>query len=644
MQRYQRKPQNLQGKNVIKEIQPIVSEKKKTAKFFIIIAFCIPVLLYIQTINFGFTYFDDNTIIKNNIYILNNFNNFNKVFLTDAFLSKSSSFYRPLQSLSYMLDILISGPNSTWMFHLSNILLFGLISLTFFISLKKLSISSELALLGILVYFTHPLFVSTVAWVPARGDLQNTLFSILSFLFFIFFMKERKYVYLFLTWITFTIALFCKETAVILPILFTIYFLTFSKDKYFDKKILFIIFLYFLSGLFWFLMRSNAIINEGSNEEIGLISFLSNLRTLPESITKFFIPYDNNPIPSFSLFKTLMGLIIIGLLCIFLYKNNRIKNSEAIFYLSWFLVLMLPPMFYKNPNIDYLDHRFFLPLMGVLILLLKFVPEKWVIRSRVKFNIVLTITILILSSITFLKSLSYSNPNIFYNTAIIHNLNSAIVYNNRGYLRQTENDIQGAIADYNKAIEINSNYADAYDNIGNIKMSQKDLIGAEEDYNKAISSDPNFAVAYNNRGYIKSLRNDLSGAMFDYNEAIKLYPTYYLVYLNRGYLKEIQRDYNGAIDDFNTAIKIFPNNPEAYLNRGNINNDKKDFSEAIEDYNKAIKLNPNYTDAYYNRAYVKNNIKDYKGALEDCNKVLEIKYNYEPAMKLKMEALQKLQN
>ncbi len=35
----------------------------------LILVFCIPVLLYLQTLTFGFTYFDDDKIIINNIAI-----------------------------------------------------------------------------------------------------------------------------------------------------------------------------------------------------------------------------------------------------------------------------------------------------------------------------------------------------------------------------------------------------------------------------------------------------------------------------------------------------------------------------------------------------------------------------------------------
>ena len=165
------------NKNTIKE-NKLLNEKKENQIRSLIIAFFVPILLYLQTINFKLTYFDDNSIISDNIGFLSHLKNAPQAFLTNAFIGTPSSFYRPLQTLSYMIDIQLSGINDPWMFHLSNILLLGLISCSLFLLIKQFLIPQKLALLSTLIYCVHPLFVSSIAWIPARGDLQLTLFSL----------------------------------------------------------------------------------------------------------------------------------------------------------------------------------------------------------------------------------------------------------------------------------------------------------------------------------------------------------------------------------------------------------------------------------------------------------------------------------
>ncbi|MGD1044475.1 MAG: hypothetical protein ABR936_03985, partial [Bacteroidota bacterium] len=133
-----------------KQILLIFLKNKKDTILPIVIVFCLPVLLYLQTLSFGFIYFDDNEIITNNIAFLSDFRNAPQVFLKDAFIVKSSHFYRPLQTLSYMADICLSGGNNTWMYHLTNILLLGLIACLLFLLFRKFLIPLKLALLSTL--------------------------------------------------------------------------------------------------------------------------------------------------------------------------------------------------------------------------------------------------------------------------------------------------------------------------------------------------------------------------------------------------------------------------------------------------------------------------------------------------------------
>ena len=179
----------------------------------LIIVFCIPVLLYMNTLSFKFTGFDDDHLISDNIAVLSNFHNAPQVFFKEAFIDKSGHFYRPLQTLSYMIDIKLSGGNNTWMYHFTNLLLLGFIACLLYLLLIKFLIPKRLALLSALIYCAHPLFVSSVAWIPARGDLMLMFFTLVSFLFFIEYLQSKNNKYLFLHWATFSIALFCKETA-----------------------------------------------------------------------------------------------------------------------------------------------------------------------------------------------------------------------------------------------------------------------------------------------------------------------------------------------------------------------------------------------------------------------------------------------
>ncbi|HNW98060.1 MAG TPA: tetratricopeptide repeat protein [Bacteroidales bacterium] len=563
-------------------INPVIS---------VIIAFIVPVLLYLQTVSFNFTSFDDEQLISDNITFLSDFDNAPQVFLKEAFISDKGHFYRPLQTLSYMFDISLSGGNNTWMYHLTNVLLIGFISVLLFLFLRKFLIPIKLALLSTLLFCVHPLFVSSVAWIPARGDLLLGFFSLLSFLFFIEFLQQKKNPYLYLHWASFTIALFCKETAAFLPFLFIIYYFVFSFGKHFEKKYLVNILLYGISGVLWFWLRSVVIGNYSSPKDIvGFPAFVQSIQTIPESLAIFFIPINITAFPVFSFLKTILGLIIIALLILVFIKNKEKSNKEKIFCFAWFLLLILPTMFFKNIQIDYLNHRFFLSHIGILLFMLFAVPEKWFDKGDIKKPWLLIVIIAFLSFMTIIKSRNYHDPLTFYNAATENSESSIAFYNKGNIIKIYKGDLQDAINSYTKAIEIKPDYAEAYNNRGNAYFQQKLYDKAMNDYVKAIELKPDYTEAYYDRGNIYLNQGEYDKAIADYNKTIEIDPGYARAYNNRGYVYSLQKIYVKAIIDYTKAIENKPDYAKAYNNRGDAYYRQGLNDKACTDYKKADEL------------------------------------------------------
>jgi tetratricopeptide (TPR) repeat protein len=596
--------------NTHEETPLIMPGKKKNIIFPILFAFGIPVLLYIQTRHFEFTHFDDTQIISNNIAFLRDLRNIPQAFLKGAFVLERSSFYRPLQTVSYMLDIKISGGNNPRMYHLSNIVLLSLIAYILFILLKRFSIPPKLALLTTLIFCAHPLFVSSVAWIPARGDLLLAFFSLLSFLFLVELLQKKKKIYLFLHWITFTFALFSKETAIFLPFLFILYYFIFSFKERFEKIILFNIILYTVSGAVWYWLRSKTIGDfTYQNGVFGLEAILLNLRNIPESLAKFFLPADIAPIPGYSLFNTLAGIgIMIAIVILFFNSKGERSKKEKLFCFAWFLFLLLPTMLFKHKRIEYLDHRFFLPLIGIVLFVLFIIPKKWFENGDIKKPWLMVLVLILLSFYTFNKTKAYSDPMTFYNSAITHNKNSAFAYNNRGFIKMRRGDNSGAIADYDRAIAISPTY-----------------------YN-----------AFSDRGWVKSTLHDYSGAIADLNKAISLNNKHDVSYYRRGIVNLNSGNIKNAIEDFNSLISIDPNNAQGYNYRGLALLRSGNFQEAIINFNKAIEIDPKYAEAYGYRAIAKYSLKDLTGAIEDCERVLKLHPRDVKMLRIKTKIQQEL--
>ncbi len=603
--------------------------KKNKNTLLPLLVFFLPFLLYLQTVTFGFIGFDDRDVISQNIHVLSDFGNIPQAFQKDAFLGKSSQFYRPMQTLSFMVDTQLSGGNNPWMYHLTNVVLMGLIALVLFLLLRKLLIPLPLAFAGTLIFCVHPLFVSSVAWIPGRGDWLLVLFSLLSFYFFMERLQTKKPAYLFLYWIAFTIALFSKETAAVLPLIFILYFFTVPPKKRFEKRYVLDIALFAVSGILWFGLRSAATRNLAHQGNVGLAAFVSNLRAIPDSLARFFIPFDSSFISSFSLAYTLIGLGIMVLVGVVFFLNKERTKKEKIFGLAWFILLMLPAMIIKEDFIDYLSHRLFLPLIGILLFVLFCVPQKWLAVENRKIKIAMTggfiCVLAFLSSVTAIHSRAFSDPMTFWNTSISQNPRNILMYTNRGYEKYLRSDFRGAIDDFTKALALNPEYAAAYGNMGTVYSAQGDLTKAVKEYDKAIALDPRYAEAYNNRGKAYADSGDYDRAIRDFNTVIALNPRDAEAYRNRGNVFDEKGDRAAAERDFAKAIELNPDFADAYLNRGNVFSAKGDIENAIKNYRKAVELNPYYAAAYNNLGLAFQARGDLENALQYFNKAVELK-------------------
>ena len=171
------------------------------------------VAVYATAPSLKFIGFDDREILKQHYFIIGDISKIKLAFATDAFLGTNGTFYRPLQTVSFMLDVFIGGPKP-FIYHLTNLLLYVVGSLCVFWLLLTLGYQRLLSLLLTLLFALHPMFVPMVAWVPTRGDLLLTIFVIIAFILFMKAFRANRPPLVVWHGIIFFLALLSKETAV----------------------------------------------------------------------------------------------------------------------------------------------------------------------------------------------------------------------------------------------------------------------------------------------------------------------------------------------------------------------------------------------------------------------------------------------
>jgi protein O-mannosyl-transferase len=199
---------------------------------YVLLLLCATFLVWGTSLWNGFVWDDRILIQKNEVTI-------SRLSLPTAFLSDfwatdtesgSSNYYRPLVTLSYMVDYWLYGLNPAG-FHATNILIHAAGVVSLFYLLTLLGLSSAMAGLAAAVWAVHPGVAESVAWISGRTDSLATVFMLLSVIMALRGAQEKKerHLWAFSSAGLFGAGLLSKESAFITPLI-TLIFLNFGKN------------------------------------------------------------------------------------------------------------------------------------------------------------------------------------------------------------------------------------------------------------------------------------------------------------------------------------------------------------------------------------------------------------------------------
>lgn len=593
-------------------------------------------IVYAPALFFSLGKLDESNIILDHLAFLSDFKNLKEALLTNPFFHRGGEFYRPLQNLSFMIDAHLSGQNG-WGWYLSNILVHGITCCLLFQLMNLVGKERRTALLITMIFAVHPLFVQTVAWVPSRGDLFLAMFGLASLITFIRYIRSGRLLFLYLNILTFGLALLSKETAVVIPVICLIWFVFIEKEKKVSLRRLAVPFAGHALIFIGFMYFRNAVIKIDVNEgQFGIIPFLAHLRTIPEFLFKFFLPVGLGPMPAYRLFNTIIGLLILAGLTFLAIRMKRDQGYIYLFGIAWFLLFVFPTLIFVNKfgtaALDYMEHRAYLPLMGIILIVYVFLTSD--LRPRVKNNstVVLLAILLIFGVYTRIYSRNYKTARSYYDLAVSDNPSSAIAWFNRAATSMNvEKDYTGAIKDYDKSLSILPGYPEAYINRGFCKEQLDDKTGAISDYAIAARLKPAWYEPHVDLATVKRKLGLIKEAISEYDTALALLPSFYQGFNERGSLLMEMQDYRSAMEDFNRAISLNEKYPEAYFNRGLLEFRLQEFDAAMQDYSSAIQLNPKYVEAWVNRGVLKYQVRDFQGSIGDFTEALNLDDKYAEA-------------
>ena len=490
-------------------------------------------ILYFQAFFFNFSYLDDNVLILGNQYFLSNLTNIFQSFLKDVFLSSNhlAFYYRPLMTVSFIFNYQIGGINP-FIYHFTNVALHLLSASLLFIFLQKLDYRKELAFLFSLIFLVHPALTQAVSWIPGRNDSLLLVFILATFIFFIKYLENQKTKNLVWSLIFFGLALFTKESAIlILPIMFFYLYFIHQEKKLPFRKFYFFIWSIGIVGL-WAILRYFTLKDSASltiSEMFKSVYF--NFPAVLQFIGKIFFPFNLSVLPIMQDTTFIYGILALLLLIFLLFFTKTKRWNFILFGFGWFLAFLLPSFIRPNSALvaDFIEHRLYVPIIGIFIVLLETDFLKKIDLKKRSVLIIAGILILVFSIIVLIYSRNFKDKMAFWKNAA----------------------------------ENSPHYPLAHRNLGAMEYLNGDLVNAEKEYKIALAENPTEQMAHNNLGLIYADENKLAEAEDEYKKEIEINPYYDNAYYNLGLLYWQEKKYDEAISNWKKTLEINPNYPVA---------------------------------------------------------------------------------
>lgn len=454
--------------------------------------FALVLVIYVPTLRASFIWDDEQFIYKN--FDIRSFD-LGGMFThnTVGGAGVASGYYRPLTSLSFALDWLLSQGNPAWL-HLMNVLwhVAAGVALAGFLEALGLPV-----LISLIIFLLHPLQTEAVAYISGRGDPLSMFFGFMSMWALAKYLQHKKHLTnLLCSFVAFALAVLSKESAVVFAGLAALILLRPGRKHW---QLLLI---YGAIALVAILLRIAVVgMNLGFHWD-GVygasmwIRFLTFTRVFSEYIRLIMIPYPLHmerfvplvtPLLSPWPWISLGTIALIALVGIKLEIRNR---WQYWFGVLWFGVFLIPQSGVLIPAPALMtEHWLYGSLPGLGIAVEAFVRTRRL--DRLKYVGFLIVCLWVVIGIR--QSYLWADPIRFYEYTLRY-ARTARLHNNLGMHYAETGRVEDAQDQYLLALRL-GDYPQIHYNLGNLYGETGRREEAKEEYRKALTIAPDFILA-----------------------------------------------------------------------------------------------------------------------------------------------------
>jgi tetratricopeptide (TPR) repeat protein len=529
----------------------------------------------------------------------------------------AAGLYRPLTTLSYMLNYAVLGGGSRpegyhWInlaLHAANtVLVYALGAVIFGETAPAWALAA--------IWGLHPLLTEAVTNVVGRADLLaafGVLAGLLCHAFAASASPLRRFAWLFGIGTAQTIGLFSKESAVVLPGIMLAYdLLWFDRASWRRRAPAYAALLLPFAAFFY--LRAEAhphMLIPFADNPLATAGFWTARLTALEVIGKFVllflwparlsadysyqaVPLFGDPLTSQALFGVAVCVTVV-LLLVFLARRGQ---KPAVFLLVFFFVALLPTSNLIVPIGSIMAERFlYLPSVGLAG---SVAAAIWWAGRRVPVArtalAAMALVCFALAARSYARNLDWKDELSLWTSAAEVCPESAKAHYNLGRaLEALPGRLSDAVAEYRASLRIDPDHADVHTNLANALAAIGRVPEAIAEYRAALGIEPNRVEPHNDLANVLArIPGQMPEATAEYRAALRIRPDSAEIHYNlaNALLNQPGR-LTEAVDEYRAALRIAPDHVDAHINLGNaLASIPGRLPEAIAEYRSALRIQP----------------------------------------------------
>lgn len=536
--------------------------------------------VYANAIGHPFVHDDIGFILHNPD--IGRWDNIGEAFLKPAIAQFSADlvtpYYRPVLEIFYRLQYALFGFNPVG-FHFVNILIHVLNSLLVYAVLRRIFSDRHGAFIVAVIFVVHPVQTEAVACISGISNLLCAFFVLASFYCYVrcaaSAQERERSVWCAISWISFLVALFTKEQAVVLLGILALYeWLSADREKNRLSVRLYRLAVMAAALIFYFVCRQVLFGGIAAAVFENLTELKLRLLTVPAMIETYAqvlcFPvglhyYRSIDILAPHLIPSLLLAVCAFLIVVVLKGLSAGERRLALFGLGWFTVGILPvlnivPLVNEYSFVSLAEHGLYLPMIGFFIFILTVAAAKR--EGNPATGIVIGVVIL-LCVLTVRQNVYWQEEIPLFKRAVSFEpkLGRVHILLAKAYLSEGKAD--EALHEFAQARDIIHGYTQ--------KVTVLKVKNLYQGMLKGIYSD---------RAQCYGLKGDWEHLIQEYDQALMLDPNDSTIYTNRGLGLAQKGDLDGGIKDLEKALAIDPGNLSAANNLSICYIQKKDYGRA----------------------------------------------------------------